>query len=317
MVDVSVVVVTYNSSIDKLINTLESIIRQENIKFEIIIADDGSKEFEKTIIEKWFKEHNFTDYKLILNKQNQGTLKNAYSGWSIAKGKYIKQLSPGDYLYSRNTLKNAIVYMEENNLSLGFGLAASYEISNNCINIVNKPHPKDLSPYYAKDANWIKYNYLVKKDYANGMCFVANKELLIKYSSMLLDKVKYAEDCTYILMVADDVRVGFIEEFIIWYEFGTGISTSNNDVWAKRIRDDNYNCFKVLSKLKPKYRFLFATFITNTDTISTKVVKKLLRFYYSINPFKELKPKNQVVDIPAKNPDRKELYEIIGLGGQP
>ena len=46
---ISVVVLTYNSAFDDIKQTILSIVKQKDITFELIIADDGSKEnhFEK------------------------------------------------------------------------------------------------------------------------------------------------------------------------------------------------------------------------------------------------------------------------------
>ena len=42
MIDVSVIVVMYNPVLDKLYKTLDSIICQKGVSFEIILCDDGS-----------------------------------------------------------------------------------------------------------------------------------------------------------------------------------------------------------------------------------------------------------------------------------
>lgn len=313
MIDVSVVVVTYNPQIDKLINTLKSIVYQKDISFEIIIADDGSNEFNKNAVEKWFQDNDFSNYRLVLNDQNRGTMKNAFSGWSVAKGEYIKQLSPGDFLYNSHTLKNAVTKMRDNKYDLGFGMAASYALKNGEISIISNQNPRDLSPYYVNDSRWIKYNYLIKRDYVNGMAFIANKEKLIKSAEKLLNRVKYAEDCTYILMVADDVCIGYLDGFMIWYEYGVGISTGKDNVWSKRIRDDNSNCFKIIGEIKPKYRYIYKTYWTYKNTFISRASRKILRYYYSHNPLLELRPKKINVDTPALIPDVKYLTELLEL----
>lgn len=311
MIDVSVVVVTYNPQIDKLIYTLKSIISQKGIDFEIIVADDGSNRFDKDTIENWFQENGFFNYRLVLNPQNQGTMKNAFTGWSVAKGEYIKQLSPGDFLYSNHTLENAVKQMRENNYDLGFGMAASYVLKEGDVSIISNPNPRDLSPYYAKDSLWIKYNYLIKRDYVNGMAFIVKREKLIKYASLLLDRVKYAEDCTYIVMVADDANIGYLDGFMIWYEYGVGISTGKDDVWSKRIEDDNCNCFRIIGDLKPKYRYIYEIYWAPKETYASRVLRKISRLYYSINPTLELRPRRIHVDVPALIPETKYLKEIL------
>lgn len=281
MKEVSVVVVTYNPSYSKLFYTLQSIIWQENVDFEIIITDDGSKSFDKERVQNWFLSKGFKDYKLVLNSVNQGTMKNSISGWSLAEGKYIKQLSPGDMLYDKYTLAKAFRYIEEHELGLAFGLVSAYQMEANRIELVNINNPKDLKPYYANNKEWIKYNYLIKRDYVNGMAYIARSDLLLKYGKLLEEKVKYAEDCTYILMIANDVSVGFIQDYIIWYEYGSGISTSRNQIWSQRIGSDNIACFEIIGQLKPEYKFVSKLITTPSDKKIMRLLKRVAHKVYA------------------------------------
>ena len=43
MIDVSVVIVTYNSKWESIRMTILSILKQKNISMQIVIADDGSR----------------------------------------------------------------------------------------------------------------------------------------------------------------------------------------------------------------------------------------------------------------------------------
>lgn len=277
MIDISVVVVTYNPNYDKLIYTLKSIVCQKGISLEIIIADDGSTNFEETYIINWFKENQFNNYTLVLNKKNRGTFKNALSGWRAAKGQYIKQLSPGDYLYKDCSLNDAVKYLKKNNYALVFGMAASYTNENGKIMIYDYYNPKNIQPYYDNDYKRIKFNYVENRDYANGMAYVCKKNELIKYALLLEDKVVYAEDCIYILMIADDLRVGFLDDYIIWYEYGTGISTGKSDVWKKRIEKDNYECFKIIGAMHSKYNYIHRLYFNSDKPLILRAYYKVLR----------------------------------------
>ena len=309
MKDISVVVVTYNPSYKKLFHTIQSIIWQENIDFEIIIADDGSKNFDTDRVESWFKSKGFKNYKFVMNQINQGTLKNSISGWKIAEGKYIKQLSPGDFLYDKNVLEKTFHYMEEMNFGMAFGLAAAYEEYNGSVELINVLNPRDLRPYYAADTSWIKNNYLIKRDYVNGMAYIARRDLLLKYGSKLENRVKYAEDCTYILMIVNNVSIGFIKDYIIWYEYGTGISTSKSSVWAQRISDDNIACFKIIGKKHPEYGFVAKNIITPSDSIFLKLIKKTNnKIHVTI---KSLKYAHVKIPIPDFYPKLELLNEIL------
>ncbi len=255
MCDISLVVVSYNSDYSKLFRTLYSIIIQKNIDFEIIIADDGSENFQKAIIENWFYENKFINYKIVKNSQNNGTVVNALSGIRLARGKYIKQLSPGDFLYNNTVLNKLLLYLEKNDLKLCFGKAVSYkfDIESKKIEIVNSCAPRNLKPYIKHNRRKIQKNYLINRDYVNGMAVVGETKLIKNYLEKLVGHVKYAEDCIYILMVANGIELFYWDECLIWYEIGAGISTSKSDVWGKRIYDDNRECFKILKEECPEW----------------------------------------------------------------
>ena len=311
MKEVSVVVVTYNSPFEKLENTLQSVIWQENVDFEIIIADDGSKSFDKERVENWFLSKGFKDYKLVLNKENQGTLKNFISGWKAATGKYVKELSPGDLLYDKTALEKSVRYMEDHNVGFAFGLAASYKKENDSIELLNIMNPGDLRPYYSDSTEWKKLNYVVNRDYANGMAVIERRDLMLKYSSYLEGKVKFMEDCIFILMIADDVPVGFIKDYMIWYEFGGGISTRKDNTSSKRVVDDNIACFKVIGEMKKKYRFASKTIITNNDNLFIKIIKKVNRKMHYLIMRSFIKDIDSNVTVPKFTPEIKHLEEIV------
>lgn len=281
--DVSIVVVTYNPDYKKLFSTLKSIICQKYVDFEVIIADDGSVNFSRSKVETWFFENNFENYSFVLNSTNRGTMRNAYSGWNMAKGKYIKQLSPGDMLFNSTVLYDSIQYIEKKKYDIAFGLAVSYYSENDEIKLRKLQQPQNLIPYYNECMNEIKKMYVALRDYANGMAFIAKKDLLLKYGKMLLDKVIYAEDCVYILMVADDVKIGLIQDYIIWYESGTGISTSGSKIWAKRIYDDNIRCYEVIASIRPEWKSARIAIGKVNANLMEKLICRIYRFIYRSN----------------------------------
>ena len=77
--NVSVVVLTYNAVWEKLRRTLDSIVVQRGLEFEIIVADDGSSVRSDDRITVFFAEKGFTAYKLVNAKENGGTVKNLFN----------------------------------------------------------------------------------------------------------------------------------------------------------------------------------------------------------------------------------------------
>lgn len=261
--DCTVVVVTYNSDLNKLYSTLLSIIKQKNISIQIVVSDDGSLNFEKESLEKWFEKNSAHDYKIIASEINTGIVKNVIRGVKASDAKFVKLISPGDLLYDEFILYKIISFMENDDLKLAFGKGAYYSRENNNIKLYNLSNPKDLEPYKTRNKSKIQKNYLLYRDYVLGASFVTDKTLLLNYLAKIDGLVKYAEDCTFIMMIADGIEIGFFDEFLIWYEYGSGISTNGSKVWAEWIRNDNTNCFKLLYNAGGAYKDVFAWHLGN------------------------------------------------------
>lgn len=309
MYDFSVVVCIYNSDIEKLFLTLNTILFQENCTFEIVIADDGSKTFDEDAIKEYFRKNNFIDYRIVGNLVNYGTVKNCLSGVRVAQGKYIKFISPGDYLYDENTLFKYGEYIKNKEYKVVFGRAAYYSVGDKEITLYQKMNPVDLEPYINKDKKAMFRNYLYYRDYILGAAFICNKEVLLKYLLIIQDKVKYAEDCSYILMVADGIEVGFLDDFMIWYEYGTGISTNKSSFWSEMLYKDNLECFKLVAQRHPNLKECYDLLIKrkNLKTLYLKWESKLHSKYVKLK-------KRFCGDNFLKNPDVSILKKIL-LGG--
>lgn len=123
---VSVCVTTYKPDYAELGLTLESILRQKNCSFEIIIADDGTDNFAQEEIEDYLAKWNFSAYKIVRAPKNHGTVHNTLAACLVARGKYIKDISPGDYLYADTVLADMAAFMEAGSCEAAFGRACYY-----------------------------------------------------------------------------------------------------------------------------------------------------------------------------------------------
>ena len=255
-IDISVLVLTYNSSLKKLFATLYSVLQQNEIDLEIVISDDGSEQFDQAAIENFFNEKNFKAYKIIRHESNQGILKNYCAALNCASGRYVKSISPGDCLFAPDTLKNVCRLLNEKDGRVAFGRAAYYrtEPNENKIRFYCKSNPIDVRPYKNQSHKNIQRNYLYYRDYILGAAYVGERQLLQAYVNQLIDKVKYAEDCSFILMVADGIPVFFYSDYIIWYEYGDGISTQKSQKWRELLLEDNRACFRIIEKNHAQFK---------------------------------------------------------------
>lgn len=236
--EVSVVIATYNPDREKLIYTINSILIQKNIHFELVITDDGSEEDFFEEIEKYFKNRKFTNYLLHKNKRNGGTVKNINSGIDICGGEYVKLISPGDFLYGVNCLREWIDSLREGQAEMSFGDVIYYRTNGRKVeSLKHKALPQEPG-VYEKHGQRVIDNYLLLNDTIHGVSTICRTHILKKYMQMAAGRVTYAEDCMYRLMIKDGIRICHYPKDVVLYEFGGGISTNNSDKWKKLIKQD-------------------------------------------------------------------------------
>ena len=237
--DISVIVATYNPELRKLYKTLISIILQERVSLEIIIADDGSKANYFLEIEALFSNHHFSSYKLLQSENNNGTCSNLCRASIIASGIYIKFISPGDYLYDSNTLYNWFMYVQKKRALVCFGNVIYYSEEHDKITVYKRMNqPRNLLAYRKHRFISRKVNYLVLTDGIIGASFLSRSDITREYLQKINGKVKYAEDTMYRLMMYDGIDIEFFNSITLWYEYGTGISTSQSKYWNAKISND-------------------------------------------------------------------------------
>lgn len=314
MYDISVVVVSYKPKYNSLFATLKSIIAQKNVKFEVIICDDGSDidYFEQII--SYCQSISFCNYQLVKNEVNGGTVKCFLSGLKMARGKFIKDISPGDLLYDENTLYELVNYMNNNNVKVCFGDAVYYNKNNRDIKIFNYSAPKKNNLYKAHkyDYDNIKHRYIVCKDWILGAALAFEKNIVIDYLLRIVDKIKYSDDSIVSLMVLENIRIYYFERNLIWYEYGTGISTNKEgelnhlltkdiDILFQIIADEYYkdDCVKeyITSKKYDEYPRIKKYFY--------KYMMHPKRFIYMLSIKIQFRPKKK------KQYDFKKLYSWL------
>lgn len=235
--NVSVVVAVYKPDVEKLLTTIMSILVQKGISKQIVICDDESDNFPLDKIINFFESQNFTDYIICLSKENKGIVQNVLNGIGECYGEYVKMISPGDYLHKENTLSEWYKLIKHKDADLSISNAIYYKknADGSLETIRHKNHPQINKRYYQN--KWY-YNYLIFDDISLGACVLSKTDATRKYLLLIKDRVKFAEDNIYRIMAADKLSMVYFENDSLLYEYGTGISTSGNDMWAKRIKDD-------------------------------------------------------------------------------
>lgn len=246
-VDISVVVTTYNQDERALTLTLNSILQQNCTSFEIIVADDCSRVDPSPFIQRFFGEKGFENYTIARASENIGTVANVAQGISAAKGRIVKPLSPGDALFGPSTLSDIVQCCDEQNVQLGFGGIISY-LPDGSFSPYNAPRALDLYTSPRQDSGDVLRSHILKTDWIPGCSLFYERDLMLPYLHELTDRahVRYCEDLACPLCAADGVRIGYLGEPVIWYEMGTGISTSGSSASVRRMYTDHHNFYQYI-----------------------------------------------------------------------
>lgn len=235
---VTVGIVSYNPDSDKLKRTIYSVLQQKGVSYQIVVADDGSMNDRFEEVEEILKSNKFDDYYFVKNKKNQGTVKNSESCVKNATGKYFISLSPGDNLSDELALCKWVNKAETSGADIIFANAIYYMYENDKFCVLSKyRHPQDSKVYF-NNTRKLKRNYLLYDDVCLGASILSKKDIYIRYITAISGKVKFAEDNIFRLMIFHDENCTWMEEPVVFYEYGSGVSSSGNSKWINRLYKD-------------------------------------------------------------------------------
>ena len=280
----TVLVITYNSKWDKLELTLSSVLNQTMDEYEIVIADDGSKNNLRSEIEAYFKKRGFSNYKLVMNPENQGTVGNIITGLEVAVGRYVKFISAGDLLFNQDTLQLIYEFMSEKKSESCFGLLQAYRVSEGKIEKVAFTHPFDIESYRKNNRKRIMKNLVLFSDNVCGAAISYELNFAKEYMCKIHEQVRFEEDIFQVLAAVEGRGMDFFDEYVVWYELGTGISTKKKSDFEKMLEEDVdkfyralYEKYPTVACVKKRYQILGLYKIKNIYG------RTILRFL--INPY--------------------------------
>jgi GT2 family glycosyltransferase len=108
--DVSVVMSVFNSA-PTLAETLESVLKQDGVKLELIAVDDGSTDGSSQIL----LAHAAKDPRLVvIQQENRGLTASLIRGCMLAQGEFIARQDAGGDISLPNRLKRQLAYFSNN-----------------------------------------------------------------------------------------------------------------------------------------------------------------------------------------------------------
>lgn len=245
--DFSVLILSYNSDYIKMLRTIDSVLKQKKVSFEIIICDDASKENHFQQLKTYLSDKQ-VDFQLLGGDQNMGTVRNILRGLKKACGTYTKLIGAGDMLYNENTLYEVSCFMQKEQTPCCFGMLHGYREKDGKFYSASQSSPRDILAYRQMDTARICRNLMLCEDWVSGASIFATTAYYLKYISLLEGKVIYCEDWATGLAAADHVYLSLLDQYVVWYEVGDGISTSPNMEFQKKIAKDNENFWKLFDQ---------------------------------------------------------------------
>lgn len=279
---VSVIILTYNK-FEHLKETVDSLLQQEYENIQVIVSDDGSKNFNYKYVESLFKDSplNITSVIIIDNKNNMGTVKNFNNAIKKAEGNIIVPLSCDDEFMCVDTISRIQEYFKNNSCLICTakrltinedGKEERIIPSEEEIIIFNLP-PKEL------------FKKIALNNIISGSCTYYKKEVFESYG-YFDERLRLLEDLPFYLdHLSNGRKIGFLDEVTIKYRMG-GISTAA--VMNPMLKNDFKHTFE--EKIFPR-----------KDILGKKLYRKLKLTYY-INLFdnsnmKKLSLKLRYIDV--------------------
>lgn len=104
---ITILLTTYNQK-EYLYEAIDSVLMQTYERIQLIIADDGTKEFETEVVEKYInekKKDNIIDFIILHSASNRGTVKNMNHARQYIKGDLVVPLAGDDAFYSKYSIE--------------------------------------------------------------------------------------------------------------------------------------------------------------------------------------------------------------------
>ena len=310
LIEVSIIICTYNPVFSKLISTIEAAVGQKNVKFEIIISDDGSDKDYFELIDKYFERISFKNYQLIKNECNVGTVKNALNAIRKANGEYIFMDSPGDIIFDEYVISDFYRFSKERNADICFGNYVPYYIKDDKLCYSNYLKPKYPNIYYSSYKNYKASFFTI--EYILGASYFRSRKFLLDSLEFIKDYARFAEDTpTSIYALAQHKPINYYNRSIVWYEYGCGVSTSGDSNWGKRLFQDFISSYKAIQKKYPKDRYVQAGLFYLEHAGERNFTIKFSRTFPIIAIRRRIAKikKKRIIDVTEQN--EKYLYVLL------
>lgn len=261
---ISIILPTYNWNSKWLTQSINSVLNQSYIHFELIIINDAStNDIEKTILEFQKKDDRIVYHKNEKNLQLTQTL----NKWiQLSKWEYIARIDDDDIWCDNDKLKKQVEFMEQNP---DYGLCGTWAI------LIDE-NWKEFDKFLNRSWDDVIRSYISWSNQFAHSSVIIRKSILDKVWLYIDNKItKYTEDYDLWLRIWMVSKLNNLTEYSIKYRV-----RSWSISWKKRFKQ-LLNAFKVYLQYKNNYPNKIQWIIKHLITIFMPkfIVNLLVKIY--------------------------------------
>lgn len=224
---VSIIVVSYNHA-SYLQECLDSILQQTYNNWELIIADDASKDNSQQVIQNWLEQNNIHP-RLVFHTDNFGLSFTLNECLVLAKGNFIKLFAADDIMHPQ-LLEKSMLRFREGPSDLGLVYSNAYIINNDSEidaerTLIEKERPAP--------SGWI-LNHLVEKNFIPALSVMLKKEVFDFVGPYRTDIV--TEDYDIWIRASRAFQFSYINEVLSYYRVHQSNVSTNYDFASDVVR---------------------------------------------------------------------------------
>lgn len=215
----SFIVVSYNHAAF-IEECLDSIKNQTVGNYEIIVADDLSKDNSVSVFDNWSLKNNIPLVK-VYNTENIGLCETLNKCIAIAKGDFIKPVAADDFLH-QDYIKIASIAFQDTDVKVIYTNAQTVdEKGKKGQNLINYIPPSGLI-----------FDKLIKGNFIPAPTVTVAKSVYKKYGGY--DKDIWIEDWEFLLRISKGVKIKYVNEVLAYYRLhGNNVSSNPSKIFSE------------------------------------------------------------------------------------
>ncbi len=296
MSQISVLMPVYNTKKEFLRESIDSVLAQTFVDFELLILDNGSEPYVNDIL----KSYSDKRIKLFRKDKNVGPVGGRNFLIDNTNGSFITLVDSDDIIYPEKFEKQIKLFKENPNIGV---VATDYEII------------KDVP---CRKQDFATKNDEIKRKLVFGGCIFVNSSIMIRKSVMDEHNIKYksdswmAEDYRLLLDLVPVTDFAAVPEVLTVYRYhGANASVNNKKEQQKVYISAQFDAIENVFDVTIQDRQVLTDFYVS-DTVDKKMLESV---YIAIQKNKDL-PYFSDFCLTFKNKLKTLFYHTRGIAGQ-